>query len=36
MVLAELWLTFLPERRAVAGGLGLHSVSGQPGNSQFI
>lgn len=32
MVLAEFRSAFLPERGAVAGGLGLHSVSGQPGN----
>lgn len=32
MVLAELWFTFLPQRGAVAGRLGLHSVFGQPGN----
>lgn len=33
MVLAKLWAAFLPERRAVAGGLDLHPVSGQPGNA---
>lgn len=32
MVLAEFWFAFLAEGRAVAGGLGLYSVSGQPGN----
>lgn len=32
MVFTELRVTFLPERGAVAGGLGVHPVSGQPGN----
>lgn len=32
VVLAKFWFAFLPERGAVAGGLGLYSVSGQPGN----
>ena len=32
MVLAELRFAFLPERGAVAGGLGVHFVFGQPGN----
>lgn len=36
MVLAKFWFAFLPERRAVAGGLGLYSVSGQPGNDVYL
>lgn len=32
MVLAEFWFAFLPERGAVAGGLGVHPFFGQPGN----
>lgn len=32
MVLAKFRSAFLPERGAVAGGLGLYSLSGQPGN----
>lgn len=36
MVLAELWFTFLPQRGAVAGGLGVHPVVGQPGNYEAL
>lgn len=32
MVLTEFRLAFLLERGAVAGGLGVHPVFGQPGN----
>lgn len=32
MVLAELWFALLSQRGAVAGGLGVHPVIGQPGN----
>lgn len=36
VVFAELWFAFLPERGAVAGGLGIHLVFGQPGNHEGL
>lgn len=36
MVLTEFWTAFLPERRTVAGGLGVHPVFGQPGDDSLL
>lgn len=36
MVLTEFRLAFLLERGAVAGGLGVHPVFGQPGNYEVL